>query len=80
MDSVQVTHVVTLNNITQLYFENLIVGLYVLYILNMYANFHINHMLFNIRSINSYFIHYFKLQKLDFKQLIYNMTINFLFY
>ena len=52
MNSVQVTHVVTLNNITQLYFENLIVGLYVLYILNMYANFHINHMLFNIRSIN----------------------------
>ena len=52
MDSVQVTHVVTLNNITQLYFENLIVGLYDLYTLNMYANFHINHMLFNIRSIN----------------------------
>ena len=61
MDSVQVTHVITLNNFTQLYFENLIVGLYVLYILNMYTNFHINHMLFNIRSINSYFIHYFKL-------------------
>ena len=80
MDSVQVIHVVTLNNITQLYFENLIVGLYDLYTLNMYVNFHINHMLFNIRSINSYFIHYFKLQKLDFKQLIYNMTINFLFY
>ena len=33
-------------------------------------------MLFTIQSINSYFIQYFKLQKLEFKQLIDDMAIN----
>ena len=33
-------------------------------------------MLFTIRFINSYFMHYFKLQKLEFKQLIDDMVIN----
>ena len=60
-----------------LYFENSIVGLHVLYVLNMYANFHTIQMLFTIRSIKSYFMHYFKLQKLEFIQLIDDMTIDF---
>ena len=32
-------------------------------------------MLFTIQSLNSYFMYYFKLQKLEFKQLIAGMTI-----
>ena len=65
---VQVTPGVTLSNVTppnnllmNLYFENFIVGLHVLYLLNMHINFHINWMLFTIRSIYSSFMHYFKL-------------------
>ena len=49
MDWVQVTPGVILSNVTPLnnllqnsYFENLTVELYVLYILNIYANFHVN--------------------------------------
>ena len=67
MDSVQVTHIVILNNVTQLYFKSFLIKLYVLYVLNMYVNFFVNHMLFIIGSINLYFIYYFKLQKLNFK-------------
>ena len=37
---------------------------------------HANRMLFTIRYINSCFMHYFKLQKLEFKQLIDNMAID----
>ena len=59
-----------------LYFENSTVGLYDLYVLNIHANFHTNRMLFTIRFINSSFMHYFKLQKLEFIQLIDNMTID----
>ena len=73
---------ITLSNITppdnllmNLYFENFTIGLHVLYVLNMHINFHINQMLFTIQSINSSFIHYFKLQKLKFIQLIDDMTI-----
>ena len=61
-----------------LYFENFIVGLHVLYVLNMHVNFHTIQMLFTIRSIKSSFMHYFKLQKLEFIQLIDDMTIDFL--
>ena len=60
-----------------LYFENFTVGLHILYVLNMHASFHTNQMLFTILFINSYFIYYFKLQKLEFIQLIDHMTINF---
>ena len=81
---VQVTSDVTLINITppnnlliNLYFENFIVGLHVLYVLNMCSKFHTNRMLFTIQSINSSFIHYLKLQKLEFIQLIDDMTIDF---
>jgi len=59
-----------------LYFENPTIGLHVLYVLNMHVNLHTNQMLFTIRSINSSFIHYFKLQKLEFIQLIDDMTID----
>ena len=59
-----------------LYFENFTIGLHVLYVLNMHANFHINQILFTIQSINSSFMHYFLPQKLEFKQLINYMTIN----
>ena len=75
MGWIQVTSNVTLNNVTPLnnlllnsYFENSTIELHVLSILNMHANFHINQMLFTIQTINSSFIHYFKLQKLKFKQ------------
>ena len=80
---VQVTSDVTLINITppnnlliNLYFENFIVGLHVLYVLNMCSKFRTNRMLFTIQSINSSFIHYLKLQKLEFIQLIDEITID----
>ena len=60
------------------YFKNLTIELYVLYVINIHANFHVNWMLFTILSINSSFMHYFKQQKLEFKQLIDDTTINFL--
>ena len=37
------------------YFENLIVGLHVLYVLNMHVKFHSNGTLFTIKSINLFF-------------------------
>ena len=73
MSWVQITSGVTLSNIIlsnnllmNLYFENFTIGLHILYVLNMHANFHINQILFTIQSINSSFMHYFKLQKLEF--------------
>ena len=59
-----------------LYFENITIGLHGLYVLNMHANFYDNQMLFTIRSIISSFMYYFKLQKLEFKQLIDDMVID----
>ena len=47
-------------------FENLTIGLHLIYVLNIHANFDDNWMSFTIQSINSYFMHYFKLQKLEF--------------
>ena len=83
MGWVQVISGITLSNVTpsnnlliNLYFENSTFGLHVLYVLNMHANFHTNRMLFIIRFINSSFMHHFKLQKLEFIQLIDGMTIN----
>ena len=80
---VQVTPSITLSNVTppnnllkNSYFENSTVKLHVLYVLNIHTNFHVNWMFFTFRSINSSFMHYFKLQKLKFKQLINNMTID----
>ena len=75
---------ITLSNVTSSndlllnsYFKNFTVGLHILYVLNIHANFHVNWMLFIIQYINSSFMYYFKLQKLEFKQLIDDMTINF---
>ena len=42
----------------------------------MYVNFYTNRTLFIILSINSSFMHYFKLQKVEFKQLIDDITID----
>ena len=58
--------------------ENATIELHGLYVLNIHANFHVNWMLFIIQFINSFVMRYFKLQKLEFKQLIDDMTINFL--
>ena len=83
MGWVQVTSNITLSNVTildnllmNLYFENSTIKLHVLYVLNVHTKFHTNRMLFTIRSINSSFICYFKLQKLEFIQLIDRMTID----
>ena len=45
------------------YFENLTVGLHVLYTFNMYIKFRSNQMLFTIQFINLFFIHSLRLQK-----------------
>ena len=65
---VQVTSSVTIKNVTllnnlllNLYFENLIVGLLGLYILNIHAKFYENQMLFIIQFIISFSMYYFKL-------------------
>ena len=82
-DWIQVTPDVTLNNVTLLnnlllnsYFENPTVKLHILYVFNMHANFHANRITFQFT--NSFFMHYFKLQKLEFKLLIDDIAINFL--
>ena len=80
---VQITPSVTLSNVTppnnllsNSYFKNSTIELYVLSVLNIHTNIHVNQLLFTIRSINSSFIRYFKLQKFEFKQLIDKMTID----
>ena len=76
-NSKSLSNIKQLNNfLLNLYFENSIIKLHVLYFLNMYTNFHINWIFITIRSINSSFIHYFKLQKLEFERLINDMIIN----
>ena len=61
-------NIISSNNLLlNLYFENLTIELYILYVFNMHANFYINQVLFTIQFINSYFMQYFKLQKLEFK-------------
>ena len=71
---VQVTPGITLSNVTppnnllqNSYFENLTVELYVF---NILANFHVNWMLFTIQSINSSFMYYFKLKKIELNNLL----------
>ena len=46
-------------------FENLTVEFHILYVFNMHIKFRSNRMLFTIRSINLFFIHNFKSQKLE---------------
>ena len=80
---VKVISSVTLSNVTPLnilllnsYFENRTIGLHVLYVFNLHVNFCTNQMLFTIQSINSYFMQYFNLRKLEFKQFMDDITIN----
>ena len=60
-------------------FENRIVKLQILYILNTYVKFCSNRMLFTIWSINLFFMHNFRKKKknLKFKHLINDIAINF---
>ena len=83
MSWIQVIPGVTLNNITppnnslqNSYFGNPTIELHDMYVLNTHTNFHVNWMLFILRLINLSFMHYFKLQKLKFKQFINDMIIN----
>ena len=46
------------------YFENIIVGLHIFYVLHTYAKFCANRMLFTIWSIN-FFMQNFRLQKIE---------------
>jgi len=48
-----------------IYFENITVGLYILYIFNTHIKFCANKMLFTIQFINLFFIYNFRLQKLE---------------
>ena len=67
---------ITNNLLLNSYFGNLTIGLHVLYIFNMLANFHANRILLTISFINTFFIYNFKLQKLEFKQLIDDIAID----
>ena len=66
-------------NIT-IYFENIIVKLHVLYMLNTHVKFCVNQILFTIWSINLYFIHNFKLQIKIGKKFIDTTAIDFEFF
>ena len=46
-------------------FENSIVRLYVLYILNVYVKFRLNRILFTIQSMNLFFINNFLSKKIE---------------
>ena len=60
--SITLSNIMPLNNLLlNSYFGNLTVELCILYVLNMYFNFHAHHILFTILSINSFFMYYFKL-------------------
>ena len=48
-----------------IYFGNLFVGMPVLYVHNMHIKFHVNQMIFTIRSINLFLMHNFILQKFE---------------
>ena len=51
------------NKIT--YFEKSNCWIYILYVINTYFKFHVNRILFTIRSLNLLFILNLKLQKLE---------------
>ena len=46
-------------------FKNLTIEFYVLYVFNIHIKFYSNWMLFTIQSINLFFIHNFRSQKLE---------------
>ena len=59
---ITIRNVIPLNNLLlNLYFENLIIGLLGLYVLNIYAKFYENQMLIIIQFIISFSMYYFKL-------------------
>ena len=62
-------------NITT-YFKNITVELHVFYAFNTNVKFCVNHILFTIWSIYLYVMHNFKLQILDIKQFINDITID----
>ena len=59
-----------------IYFENLTVGLNVIYFLDTHVKLCVNQMLFTIQSINLFFMHNFKLKNLKFKHLIDDIAID----
>ena len=58
------------NKIITVIFENLIVEFHVPYVLNMHINFRSNQMIFTIWLINFFFIHNFRLQKLEILRFV----------
>ena len=59
-------------------FENTIVELHVLYVLNTHVKFHLNRMLFTIQSMNLFFMHNFRLQKLEILAFVDELAISLL--
>ena len=59
-----------------IYFGNLFVGVPVLYIHNMHIKFHINQILFTIRSINLFLCIILDYKNLKFKHLIDDIAID----
>ena len=62
-------------------FENLIVVLHVLYVLNIYVKFHSNRILFTIQSIKLFSMHNFGFKKkknLKLKHLINDIDMDLL--
>ena len=53
------------NYLLKSYFENLIIKLQALYVLNMHFENHVDQILFTIWSINTFFMQNYKLQKLE---------------
>ena len=58
------------NKIIIVIFENLIVEFHVPYVLNMHINFRSNQMIFTIWLINFFFIHNFRLHKLEILRFV----------
>ena len=58
------------------YFENLTIGLHVLYVFNTYIKFCANQILFTIWFISLYFMHNLKYKNLQFKQFIDDIAID----
>jgi len=57
-------------------FENLIVKLHVLYVLNIYVKFYLNRILFTIQSRNLFLCIILNHKNLKFQYLIDEITIN----
>ena len=62
------------------YFENLTIGLHVLYILNTHVKIRVNWMLFTISSINLFLYIILNYKNLKFKYLIDDIAIDILFF